>query len=173
MISKHFLNALKHRAYIAYQHLKSGDFNSIIKGFVAHIYSNETSYGLELFPDTLTANQLAENSLRIRHFNLEDINALKENMRHIRLVEEDIPTCYIAETKNHVPVFRQWVFKSTENERIQNYFGPIFPKLDNNEALLEGGFTHPNHRGQSIMAKSILNIMNLTLIKTPNVLSLL
>lgn len=82
-------------------------------------------------------------------------------MRHIRLVEEDIPTCYIAVNQNQKPVFRQWVFKHEENQRIQNYFGSLFPLLNEKEVLLEGGFTHPNHRGKSIMSKAILNIVKL------------
>ncbi|WP_298902044.1 hypothetical protein [uncultured Psychroserpens sp.] len=82
-------------------------------------------------------------------------------MRHIRLVEEDIPTCYIAENKDQQAVFRQWVFKPNQNHRVTSYFGDLFPELNHGEALLEGGFTHPNYRGQRIMAKSILNIINL------------
>ena len=60
-------------------------------------------------------------------------------MRHIRLVKENIPTCYIVENKNQQPVFRQWVFKQDKNEQVKNYFGGLFHKLEKDEALLEGG----------------------------------
>lgn len=155
------LKALIHRIQIAYIHLKSGDHHHIYQGLIARIYSKVTSFGLEYDNRGSTYNTLASNTLNIRIFNSNDINQLQEKMRHIRLVEADIQTCYIAEDEQQQAVFRQWVFKHDQNHRIKNYFGNLFPKLETNEALLEGGFTHPDYRGQSIMAKSILNIINL------------
>lgn len=105
-------------------------------------------------------SDLANNDLGIRHFDLTDLHSLREKTRHIRLVEEDIPTCYIATNKDKTQVFRQWVFKHHQNYRIKAYFGSLFPSLEPNEALLEGGFTHPDYRGQGIMAKAILKIIN-------------
>lgn len=155
------LKALSHRIRIAYKHIKSGNFHLIVHGFTTRLYSDVKSYGLEQLPDTVATNSLLTNELKIRLFSMQDLNRLNENMRHIRLVKENIPTCYIAENQDQVPVFRQWLFKHDQNHRVQNYFGPIFPTLKKGEALLEGGFTHDQYRGQRIMAKGILNILNL------------
>lgn len=155
------LKALKHRIRIAYKHFRSGNFHLIAKGFSTRLFSEIKSYGLEQLSDTVESNKLLTNELKIRLFSMTDLNRLNENMRHIRLVKENIPTCYIAENNENIPVFRQWLFKHDQNERIHRYFGGIFPNLEKNEALLEGGFTHDKYRGQRIMAKGILNILNL------------
>lgn len=133
----------------------------IFQGLTTRIYSEVKSYGLEQSAETARHNELLTKELFVRLFTIQDLNRLNEKMRHIRLVKENIPTCYIAENNEQVPVFRQWLFKHDQNQRIQNFFGGIFPSLENGEALLEGGFTHENYRGQRIMAKGILNILNL------------
>lgn len=155
------LKALLHRIHIAFTHLKSGDHRLIFQGFTTRLYSDVKSYGLEQSAAKVITNELLTDELQIRLFTNNDLNRLNEKMRHIRLVKENIPTCYIAENKDQIPVFRQWVFKHDQNDRIQNFFGGIFPRLSNDEALLEGGFTHEHFRGQRIMSKGILNILNL------------
>lgn len=133
----------------------------IVQGFTTRLYSDVKSYGLEQFAYSVKSNPLLTDELNIRHFTMNDVNRLNENMRHIRLVNENIPTCYIAENKEKTPVFRQWLFKYDQNHRVKNYFGGIFPELQSDEALLEGGFTHDKFRGLRIMAKGILNILDL------------
>ena len=141
--------------------LKKGKIGFIWKNLIIRLYSTVTSIGLELFTNDISQNVLINNDLNIRRFRTNDINELKEEMRHFRLVEENIPICYIAEKNDKKVVFRQWLFKNQQNERLQTFFNSKFPKLRKNEALLEGGFTHPDYRGQQIMAKAILNILSL------------
>ncbi|MFT5848150.1 hypothetical protein [Psychroserpens sp.] len=152
---------MANRIKIIFNLLKSGKITPIFNGITTRLYSCITSFGLEINPLDVSDNSLAENSLKVRRFKTEDLQVLKEEMRHIRLVKENIPTCYIVENSNQKPVFRQWVFKEDKNEQVKNYFGGLFPMLKKNEALLEGGFTHLDYRGQSIMAKAILSIFQL------------
>ena len=96
----------------------------------------------------------------IRPFENTDINALKEELRHHRLVAEKIPNCYVATTKDNQAVYRQWLFKYHQNDRLKEYFGPIFPELKKEEAIIEGVFTHPDYRGLRIMPNAIYHILN-------------
>ncbi|WP_298757351.1 GNAT family N-acetyltransferase [uncultured Psychroserpens sp.] len=93
--------------------------------------------------------------LSIRLFEDSDVNALDEGMRHARLVQENIPDCYVAVTKDNTTIFRQWLFKHQQNNQVANYFGNIFPSLKEDEALIEGVFTHPDYRGLRVMPNAV------------------
>ena len=76
------------------------------------------------------------------------------------MVEENIPDCYVATTKDNITVYRQWLFKQEQFENITKYFGPIFPKITKDEAIIEGVFTHLDYRGRRIMPNAIYKILN-------------
>nr|WP_321224090.1 hypothetical protein [uncultured Psychroserpens sp.] len=95
----------------------------------------------------------------IRPFEDGDINSLKEGHRHARLVKAQIPDCYVAVTQENITVYRNWLFKQPQNQQILDYFGPIFPKLTENEAIIEGVFTHLDYRGLRIMPKAICLVL--------------
>jgi hypothetical protein len=95
----------------------------------------------------------------IRPFEKSDLNALKEGHRHARLVEAQIPDCYVATTTDNFTIYRQWLFKQEQNDQVLNYFGPIFPKLKENETIIEGVFTHTDYRGLRIMPNAIYKVL--------------
>jgi len=49
----------------------------------------------------------------------------------------------------------QWLVSSRENYRVQHQFGGQFPLLAADQALLEGAYTPPKHRGKKIMARAM------------------
>jgi RimJ/RimL family protein N-acetyltransferase len=71
------------------------------------------------------------------------------------LFEAGIPRCYVAIDQNGVPCYAQWLMSSADNDRIQEFFGGVFPILAPDEALLEGAFTPESHRGQGIMPRAM------------------
>ena len=95
----------------------------------------------------------------IRPFEKSDLNALKEGHRHARLVEAKIPDCYVATTIENTTIYRQWVFSHQHFNQILDYFGPIFPKLKENEVIIEGVFTHSDYRGLRIMPNAMYKIL--------------
>jgi GNAT superfamily N-acetyltransferase len=76
----------------------------------------------------------------------------------LRMVEINLPTCYVAVASNGDICYMQWIIPATENERIQANFGRQFPLLNADEALLEGAYTVPEYRGQRIMASAMAQI---------------
>ncbi len=144
------------RLLIAISHLKDGSFNNIWEGITVRFFSNHHSYGLKR-DFTTPFNIIGQKkNLKIRLFNHEtDLFALDEGQRHLRLVKENIPTCYVAVDELEQVCYRQWVFKASENDRLKKYFGNLFPELNSNEGLIEGVFTKPDYRGLNIMSNAI------------------
>ena len=143
---------------IAFKLLKKGKGNVIWNGIRVRLCSSKNTLGLVRDLDIVFENPNAKIDFTIRLFNENDINTLKESYRHERLVNENIPNCYIAVTKENVSCYIQWLIGSQENNRIKKYFGNLFPKLKDNEALLEGAFTQPSFRGMGIMPAAMSRI---------------
>ena len=143
---------------IAFLLLKQGKLSSILYAIKVRFYSSKNSIGLvkDLSKDYEYPKPKIEYSIRL--FEEADINKLQENFRHIGFIKQKIPYCYTALTKNNIPCYRMWIMKSNENERIKSYFKGIFPKLKEDEALIEGVFTHPDYRGLKIMPNIIGDI---------------
>lgn len=159
------LKALLKRLELVIVLIKNGNLKPIFEGLYKRIYSNTNFIGLEVTPKHLK-NFDSKLDISIRPFENSDINALKEELRHRRLVSEQIPHCYVATTKNNDTVYRQWLFKHNQNDRVADYFGPIFPKLEKNEAIVEGVFTHLDYRGLRIMPNAIYKILTQDQYKT-------
>ncbi|WP_033958133.1 GNAT family N-acetyltransferase [Psychroserpens jangbogonensis] len=75
------------------------------------------------------------------------------------MVEEQIPQCYVATTKENVTIYRQWLFTHKAQQQITDYFGPVFPEINKNEAIIEGIFTHPDYRGLRVMSNAMSQIV--------------
>jgi GNAT superfamily N-acetyltransferase len=68
-----------------------------------------------------------------------------------RLLGSDIQTCYVAVSAEGAPCYMQYLILPSENDKVQSVFEGIFPRLAEDEALLEGAFTLEEYRGQGIM----------------------
>jgi hypothetical protein len=73
-------------------------------------------------------------------------------------IHANIPTCYVAVTRDNTPVFMEWLMGHTENETIQAYFNGVFPWLSPDEMLLENALTAKEFRGKGIMAAAVARI---------------
>lgn len=81
-----------------------------------------------------------------------DAQEIRYRLEHLRA---DIPTPYVAvdETTN-TPCYLQWLMGSDQNDKIQaNLWG--FPRLGQDEALLENAYIPPAYRGQRIMPEAM------------------
>ena len=97
-----------------------------------------------------------------RLFDLDDPNlsaderALRENRR--AMARQRIKTGYVATNGDDEPCFVQWLLDARENERLRGYFKGIFPRLADDEALLEGAFTSEPQRGKRIMPHGMATV---------------
>ncbi|WCO03306.1 GNAT family N-acetyltransferase [Psychroserpens ponticola] len=122
------------------------------------MYSKTNFIGLEAIPYKLGSIH-SNIDIVIRPFETSDLNSLNEGVRHSRLVEEQIPKCYVATTNENRTIYRQWLFTHKYQQQVIDYFGPIFPKISINEAIIEGVFTHPDYRGLRIMSDAMSKII--------------
>jgi GNAT superfamily N-acetyltransferase len=76
----------------------------------------------------------------------------------LRLLKAGIPQCYVAFARDGQPCYVQWLFSPANNDRIQDFFGNLFPWLESDEALLEGAYTVEEFRGKGIMACAMAQI---------------
>lgn len=76
----------------------------------------------------------------------------------LTMVEADIPTCYVAVTDDNRPCYMQWLVGPTHNHLIQRHLGKAFPLLNDDQALLEGAYMHPDFRGNGIMPAAMARI---------------
>ena len=152
------LKTLYNRLIITVKLIKNGNLKPILDGFTTRLYSKIKFIGLEAKPDELSVKN-SKIEILIRPFETSDLNALKEGHRHVRLVEAQIPNCYVATTKENVTIYRQWLFTHESQQQINDYFGPIFPIISENEAIIEGVFTHPDYRGLNIMSSAMTKIL--------------
>jgi RimJ/RimL family protein N-acetyltransferase len=78
--------------------------------------------------------------------------------RQLRLVESDLPTCYIAAKEHDQPCFMQWLLLPIHDTLIRDHLGKAFEPLLPDQALLEGGYMHPDCRKNGIMPAALSRI---------------
>ena len=81
-----------------------------------------------------------------------------DRLGQVRILQSSIPTCWLAIGPDGKPCYMQWLIRSGENERVQAFFGNLYPRLAPDEALLEGAYTPEAYRGQGIMASAMAQI---------------
>jgi RimJ/RimL family protein N-acetyltransferase len=75
-----------------------------------------------------------------------------------RLLEARIGRPHVAVTEDDEACYTQWLFTSADNEDIARHFDGIFPRLDDDTALLEGAFTPVAWRGKGVMSAAMSRI---------------
>lgn len=134
----------------------------LLREFKKRIYSHSVSIGLQRDLNNEFQAPPAKINIEIRPLRKEDFAELLEpstdpsvNPRIIaiqkRMVNANIPTCYVAVTTDSKPCYIQWLIGYDDNQKIENYFRGVFPPLKESEALLEGAYSNPAFRGLRIM----------------------
>jgi GNAT superfamily N-acetyltransferase len=74
------------------------------------------------------------------------------------LLGADLPTCWVAVDPDGRICYMQWLLTARDNARRAARWGPLFPELAKDEALLEAAYTPESHRGLGIMAHAMARI---------------
>ena len=152
MLSKPFLKSL-----YALRLIQQGRILFLLRKIWNKIYSEKILFALELdiISELKEPKSLIE--ISIRPFRRDDAVHFKDDKENISLIEQ-LPQCYVAVTKQGIPCFRQWLINSSHNNQISKFWGESYPKLKNDEALLESGFTIPKYRGLGVMPLALYKI---------------
>jgi len=81
-----------------------------------------------------------------------------DRLHQLNMLKARIRTCYLALRPDGRPCYMQWLIPPSENDKIQAFYGDIFPRLREDEALLEGAYTADDSRGQGVMASAMAHI---------------
>ena len=68
------------------------------------------------------------------------LTELKERMRRRLLIQHRVPKCYVVVDEDDEPIYLQWVICPADNDRIQEYFGGGFPRLEDDEMMIENAY---------------------------------
>jgi hypothetical protein len=82
----------------------------------------------------------------------------EERRTRLQMLDAGLATCYVAVTAEDEPCYMQWLIGPEQNDKVQAYFKGIFPRLEHEEALLEGAFTPEAYRGKRIMPCAMAQI---------------
>jgi GNAT superfamily N-acetyltransferase len=144
--------------------LRAGQFQIVLRVARAWFYSTSFAYGLRR--DLTVAVDVADPAIAvsIRPLEPQDIPVFAEidHSRHHRavarlrfesglLLASDIRTCYVAVTEDGSPCYMQYLILPSENDQVDKFFEGIFPRLADDEALLEAAYTLEEYRGKGIM----------------------
>ena len=143
--------------------ISKGNLGALAEVLKNKTYMNETCYELRRDLDTPFRVRRAKIPLMVRELRREDIPLIFDgrdaNLSHegflwrehrLRLIENNIQTCYVGVTEVGRPCHVQWVFQPRQNDRRREVFGNEFPEIQNDEIILEYAFTLEPYRGLNI-----------------------
>ena len=164
------MNRLLHRLRDAIRLAREGHLREALGLVSSRVHSDYLSYGLKRDLRRPHKPPKAAIDLEIRPLASSDSLAFLDprpgaeadqeliRQNQLRLLEADIPTCWIATDPGGRPCYMQWLVTSRDNARIKAQWGGVMPELRPDEALLEGAYTPESHRGLGIMAHAMARI---------------
>ena len=139
--------------------LRAGEWRPVLNALRNLLYSDSYAYGL--CRDLTVRMDVPKPAIvrTIRPIERSDVHAFteidptREQIGELwrRMLASDIQTCYVAVTEEGAPCNMQYLILPSENDKVQAVFEGVFPRLAEDEALLEAGFTLEEYRGQGIM----------------------
>jgi hypothetical protein len=145
--------------------IAKGEGLSLWKMIGRGVYSNQRILCLRRDLEVPFKTPPAKIALSIRPLLDEDVSELlecgsevDELLKRKDFLKEKVPTCYVAVTEDGHPCYMQWLMLAEQNENIQAYFGDAFPRLKQNEGLLEFAYCVEKYRGMGIMQHSMAEI---------------
>lgn len=152
--------------------LLRGGKTSKVKELIVRFWNTETRYlGLRRDLTVPFEAPTAKEPIMLRPLSKSDIDVLlntkgsglTEDERVLRywqtkIVEAEIPTCWVAVTSEGLPCYMQWLIGHADTQRAKSFYGRQFPEIGPQEALLEGAFTPAQFRGMGIMPCAMAQI---------------
>ncbi len=139
--------------------IRNGHFALIFREFRRRFYSDKYFWLLHREISLPYKPLEADIRVRLRTLQSEDIPKLLnigdgglssedvlERIRLLQLLNSGIKECYVAETEDGFPCLISWLINSSQNEKIEVFYGGGVLPLEPNEVLVEGVFTHEKYR---------------------------
>ena len=149
--------------------LRNGHYGIFFSELKTRLRSESYSFGLKRDLHQKFKSPKARIELDIREIKKDDVPLLLENSVDNPInpriiasqqahVNANIPTCYVAVTEDDDPCYMQWLFTNDQNDVIEEHFEGVFPRLKEDEALLEGAYGRLSYRGLRVMPEAMSRI---------------
>jgi RimJ/RimL family protein N-acetyltransferase len=155
-----------------YAGVRAGELGVLAHEARRRAWSDWRHYGLSRDLDHPFAAREAKVEIAIRPLRDDDVPKLLNmrdpqmaprgpyvRMHRLRFLRVGLGTCWVAaRVEDDEPCYMQYLIPASQNERIREYFGGIFPPLEPDEALLEYAFTPERFQGLGIMPAAMAQI---------------
>ncbi len=169
MVRPHRSNYFFPKFHKVSQLARRGHFDVLREEFAKRFNSESLSFGLQRDLNQPFEAPEAKIKFHIRPLKKGDVDEILKNTREnpvdpriiasqYSLIEKNIPTCYVAATTNDTPAYMQWLISYKDNDKIEEHFKGLFPRLKKGEALLEAAYCNPAYRGLRIMPAAMAQI---------------
>ena len=168
------LNAAFRKVYYGILLLKNGSLGIFWNHLKRQIYSEATFWGLErnLQIDGVHAPCEIEYTLRLaskedmkevlQKSKSESREAVYDLIQRKWFYESGFHDCYIARTTDtNDPCYIQWLVSSADDHVVSRGFRSRFPRLKEDEVLVDNVFTFEKHRGKRIMPSVIVELSDM------------
>lgn len=141
-----------HKIKTFFNLLIHGKFGYILKLLIQRTYSNTYSYFFKkdisiyktITPPTTSVK------FKLRTYKPSDSAYFKNLPWDDLLLNANIDTCYVAETLEGIPCYRQWFIEPSQNPKIKSFFGDNLPQLAPDECMFERVFVTKEYRGLNL-----------------------
>ncbi len=158
------LRGVNRKSSFAIQLLRQGNYAEAGAILRSRIWFTESAFGLVRNLSTPFPVPEAKLPILLRPIVQDDVNKLLDTdepgisaserydrRTRLHLLEAGFSSCFVAATDDNRPCFVQWLISPAENALLDQAFGGLFPRLADNEVLLEGAYTSTAFRGLRIM----------------------
>ncbi len=148
--------------------LQNGDIKGVRSDIGQWMWSENYYCGLQRGRDTEFTPAPANVELAARPLDDElapkvfDFNGLGERdatylERRKRIWEAGFENGFVAVDPEGEPAYLQWLIPPSQNAKIKEFFGPLFP-LDDSTLVVEGAWIPPKFRKENVMGEGLAKV---------------
>lgn len=112
--------------------------------------------------------ELMDESLAAKVFDFSNLGERDATYlgRRRRFYDAGFENGFVAVTPEGEPAFLQWLIPPSQNDKIKDFFGPIFP-LDNETLIVEGAWIPPKFRKERVMGAGLSLVTEAAALASP------
>lgn len=145
--------------------IKRGEMQQLMRELGRRLYSDDISFILRRdLSVPLPRPVAAKIPIVIRPIQAPDLpHIIAERPRRLPVLRADIPTCYVATTKDGSICYMVWLVTYDQQQRLAPYFKGELKRYHSDTVLLEFSYTFERFRGLGIMSEAVSRIAEMGL----------
>jgi len=140
--------------------------------FVEQVWYTKLFFGLRCELESLPSVRKAKVEVRMEPQSTETFRGFAQErarahgvdyielLLRIGLCEASVQTLYAAE-QDGLPVYAQWLVRAADQDRMHSHAPGRYPRLETDEAMLEGAYTFQDFRRMGVMADGMAQLLQI------------